>query len=95
MELISKLLGSMTVQSETKSYSGRRVGFHSTVMVNAQETERPLLTPDEVRRLPEDDALVLVAGQPPVYAKKIKYYRDPVFSERAKISYARPVVEHA
>jgi type IV secretion system protein VirD4 len=50
-----------------------------------QEQERPLLTPDEARRLPPDDALVFIAGHPPIYGKKIKYYQDPVFSERAKI----------
>jgi type IV secretion system protein VirD4 len=85
MELISKLAGTMTVRTETRSYSGRRLHLRSHVMANVQETERPLLTPDEVRRLPDDDALIFVAGHPPIYGKKIRYYADPTFSARARI----------
>src|SRR5205807_1322708 len=56
------------------------------VLASEQETSRPLLTPDEVMRLPEDAARSFVAGQPPMYGRKIRYYLDRVFSERAKIS---------
>ena len=35
--------------------------------------------------------LQLVAGQPPIYGRKVRYYIDPVFSERAKI----PPPEHS
>ncbi len=86
MELISKLAGTMTVRNETKSFSGGRMSVRTHVMANVQETERPLLTPDEARRLPPDDALIFLAGHPPIYGKKIKYYEDPVFSKRAKVA---------
>ena len=86
MEMLSKLSGTMTVRNETRSYSGARVGLHSHVMVNAQETERPLLTADEARRLPDDDALIFVAGHSPIYGKKIRYFKDPVFAERARVA---------
>jgi len=55
------------------------------VMAGEQETGRPLLTPDEAMRLPDDAALIFVAGHPPIYGQKIRYYQDPVFSERATI----------
>ena len=84
-ELLSKMAGTMTVRNELRSYSGSRVGLKMQVSVNAQENERPLIMPDEVRRLPADDALIFVAGNPPIYGKKIKYYADPTFSQRAKI----------
>ena len=96
MELLSKLAGSTTVRSETRSYSGRRIGMRSQVMVNAQDTERALLTPDEARRLPDDDQLIFVSGHAPIYAKKIRYFEDPTFAERAAIpapKSVRPVVE--
>ena len=32
-----------------------------------------------------EDALVFVAGYPPIYGKKIRYYVDPVFGARATI----------
>ena len=86
MELLSKLAGNTTIRTENKTYSGGRMSMmKGQVTIAVQEQERPLLTPDEARRLPPDDALVFVAGHPPSYGKKIKYYQDPVFSERAKI----------
>jgi type IV secretion system protein VirD4 len=90
MELLSKLAGQATVRTEQLSYSGGRIGFRSNVQVSVAETERPLLTPDEARRLPPDDALVFVAGHAPIYGRKIKYYEDATFSERAKIAPPAP-----
>ena len=91
MELLSKLAGNTTIRTENKTYSGGRMAvMKGQVTVAVQEQERPLLTPDEARRLPPDDALVFIAGQPPIYGKKIKYYQDPVFSERAKIPPPQP-----
>jgi len=86
MELLSKLAGQATVRTEQRSYSGGRLGFRGNVQISVSETERPLLTPDEARRLPPDDALVFVAGYAPIYGRKIKYYADGTFSERAKIA---------
>lgn len=51
-------------------------------MVSRQETARPLLTPGEVMQLPPDDELVLVAGCPPIRAKKARYFEDPRLTER-------------
>jgi len=85
MEMLSKLAGTTTVRSEQRSYSGGRFGFHNNVQISSSESERPLLTPDEARRLPPDDALVFVAGHSPIYGRKIKYYDDRTFSERAKV----------
>ena len=86
MELLSKLAGTTTIRNETKSFSGGRVGVRMHVMQNVQETERPLLTPDEARRLPTDDMLIFVAGNAPIYGSKIKYYEDPTFKKRAEIA---------
>jgi type IV secretion system protein VirD4 len=83
--MLSKLAGTTTVRSEQRSYSGGRFGFHNNVQISSSESERPLLTPDEARRLPPDDALVFVAGHAPIYGRKIKYYEDRTFSERAKV----------
>jgi type IV secretion system protein VirD4 len=51
-------------------------------MVSRQETARPLLTPGEVMQLPARDELVLVAGMPPIRARKLRYYEDRSFAER-------------
>jgi type IV secretory pathway TraG/TraD family ATPase VirD4 len=42
----------------------------------AQETARPLLTPGEIMQLPPADEIVMVAGTPPIRAKKARYYED-------------------
>lgn len=84
--LISDMVGTMTVHREARTYTGDRLKpVLMRVTASEQETSRPLLTPDEVMRLPAEDALVFVAGHPPIYGRKIRYYRDPVFSARAAI----------
>ena len=47
-----------------------------------QETPRPLLTAGEILQLPQDDALVLVSGTPPIRARKLRYYADRNFLSR-------------
>jgi type IV secretion system protein VirD4 len=50
-----------------------------------EESQRPLLTPDEALRLPEDAALVFSAGNRPILAEKVRYYDDPRLLDRARI----------
>jgi type IV secretory pathway TraG/TraD family ATPase VirD4 len=48
--------------------------------------QRPLITPDETMRLPEEAALIFAPGSPPIYGAKIRYYLDQEFSARAKLA---------
>lgn len=41
--------------------------------------DRTLLTPDEVRNLPEQAELLFLAGQRPIMAQKLRYYADKEF----------------
>jgi type IV secretion system protein VirD4 len=43
----------------------------------------PVLSPDEIGRLPEHEQLIAVAGQPVIRAKKLPYFADPVLARRA------------
>jgi type IV secretion system protein VirD4 len=43
----------------------------------------PVLSPDEIGRLPEHEQLIAVAGQPVICAKKLPYFADPVLARRA------------
>jgi len=52
------------------------------IMVSRSETARQLLTPGEIMQLPPDDEIVMVAGTPPIRAKKARYYTDPRLMER-------------
>lgn len=80
---ISDALGSTTELRAMKNYAGHRLApWLSHVMVSRQETARQLLTPGEVMQLPGDDEIVMVAGAPPVRAKKLRYYEDRNFIGR-------------
>jgi len=80
---ISDALGTATEQRAMRNYAGHRLApWLAHVMVSRQETARPLLTPGEVMQLPPTDELVLVAGHPPVRARKLRYFEDPSFATR-------------
>jgi type IV secretion system protein VirD4 len=80
---ISEALGTATELRAQRNYAGHRLApWLGHLMVSRQETARPLLTPGEVMQLPPDDAVVMVSGQPPIKAKKLRYYQDRNFTTR-------------
>jgi type IV secretory pathway TraG/TraD family ATPase VirD4 len=44
------------------------------------DTGRPLLTPNEIRNLPQGRELLSLAGLRPIVADKLRYYDDPEFA---------------
>ena len=83
-ELLSRMAGDMTVHMEQRSYRGDRFDLVlNKQYVSQQQVKRPLLTPDEAMRLPDNDALVFAAGRPPIRATKIRYYEDERLSSWA------------
>jgi type IV secretion system protein VirD4 len=80
---VSDALGTATELRAMKNYAGHRLSpWLGHLMVSRQETGRQLLTPGEVMQLPPDDEIVMVAGLPPIRAKKARYFRDRRFAER-------------
>ncbi len=80
---ISDTLGTATEMRAMANYAGHRLSpWLGHLMVSRQETARPLLTPGEVMQLPPHEAVVLVAGAPPIRATKIRYYADPRLAGR-------------
>jgi type IV secretion system protein VirD4 len=80
---VSDALGTATEQRSMRNYAGHRLApWLSHVMVSRQETARALLTPGEVMQLQPTDELVLVSGQPPIRAKKLRYFEDRTFTSR-------------
>ena len=66
-----------------KNYAGHRLApWLSHLMVSRQETARPLLTPGEVMQLPATDEIVMIAGLPPIRARKLRYYEEKAFAAR-------------
>lgn len=74
LEFVSKLLGKETVHTRTRGQTKGRSGSSS---VNYQQTGRDLMTPDEIRMLPTDDALLFIRGEKPVRDKKYNIRRHP------------------
>jgi type IV secretion system protein VirD4 len=80
---ISDALGTTTELRHHKNVSGKRLSlFLPHVSLAEQETPRPLLTAGEILQLPQDDALVLVSGTPPIRACKLRYHADRNFLAR-------------
>lgn len=78
-ELLSKMLGNQTVSWDRLTVSS---GGPGRVSSNPADVGRPLLTPDELRRLPKNRALLLCAGMPPILASRIPYFEDPELVSR-------------
>lgn len=80
---VSDALGTATEMKAMKNYAGHRLSpWLGHLMVSRSETARPLLTPGEIMQLPPADEIVMVAGTPPIRAKKARYYEDARFTER-------------
>jgi type IV secretion system protein VirD4 len=80
---VSDALGTATEMKAMKNYAGHRLSpWLGHLMVSRSETARPLLTPGEIMQLPPADEIVMVAGTPPIRAKKARYYEDERLQER-------------
>ena len=95
---VSDALGTATEMRAMRNYAGHRLSpWLGHLMVSRSETARPLLTPGEVMQLPPADEIVMIAGTPPIRAKKARYFEDRQFQERilpppalAKTAAAKP-----
>ena len=80
---VSDALGTATEMKAMKNYAGHRLSpWLGHLMVSRSETARQLLTPGEIMQLPASDEIVMVAGTPPIRAKKARYFEDVRFKER-------------
>ena len=74
LEFMSKLLGKETISIRTRGQTRGRSGSSS---INYQLTGRELMTPDEIRRMPMRDALLLIRGESPVRDRKYNIKKHP------------------
>ena len=82
---ISDALGTATDLRAQRNYAGHRLSpWLGHLMVSRQESARPLLTPGEVMQLPATEEIVMVSGQPPIRAKKLRYFEDSNFTSRIR-----------
>jgi type IV secretion system protein VirD4 len=80
---ISDALGTATELRAQRNYAGHRLSpWLGHLMVSRQESARPLLTPGEVMQLSANEEIVMVSGQPPIRARKLRYFEDSNFTSR-------------
>ena len=85
-EYLSKRTGQTTVLSTSENRSTGQ-SFNRPILPTQQssqahsstESGRPLLTPDEVMRLPPSGELLFLAGTEPLLVDRADYLRDPEF----------------
>lgn len=76
---VSDALGKTTKLSVSDSYSQAGQGVMRRSLSRRNE-ERPLLTPDEVRRLDPDKIIMIPERQNPIMADRIVFYQDAAFT---------------
>jgi type IV secretion system protein VirD4 len=80
---ISDMLGTKTELRAQRNLAGKRLSpFLAHTSISEQEVARPLLTPGEVLQLPGDEALIFMAGCPPIRAGKLRYFDNKHFASR-------------
>ncbi|MBC7140348.1 MAG: type IV secretory system conjugative DNA transfer family protein, partial [Defluviimonas sp.] len=80
---VSDALGTATEMKAMRNYAGHRLApWLGHLMVSRSETARQILTPGEIMQMPPDDEIVMVAGSPPIRAKKARYFEDSRFVDR-------------
>ncbi|HYL04774.1 MAG TPA: type IV secretory system conjugative DNA transfer family protein [Thermoanaerobaculia bacterium] len=82
-KLLSEMTGKRTVEYLRQSRNGGLLGGRRSE--SETEAGRPLLSPDEVRRLPDGEALIYVAGCAPIRGERVPYWRDPELARRAAL----------
>ncbi len=90
-EYVSRMLGDSTVvvQRESRSMPESALGGNVTRTESRTEHRRPLLTPDEVTRLSESEAIVRTGNHHPMRLAKIYYDEPPRAASAGSLGAAR------
>jgi len=77
---LSRLAGETSVRHSHRTFS------NAGASTSEPEVARPLMTPDEVRRMRTDEVLIFTRGQPPIRAQQLQYHAQPYFKKLAAIA---------
>jgi type IV secretion system protein VirD4 len=78
-QALSRLAGEATVRHLQRTVSD------GGTSVSEPEIRRPLITPDEVRRLSANEVLIFTRGQPAIRTERLQYHTQDLFKRRAAI----------
>ena len=80
----TEAIGKESVSKESLSVSGSRYAVAlNNLNASTQEVARDLMNPDELMKLPPNEALILNHSMPAYIAKKVVYYEDYRFKDKA------------
>jgi type IV secretion system protein VirD4 len=90
-EYVSRMLGDSTVVVQRESRSAPEVWSAGSATITKQRTEhrRPLLTPDEVMRIGENEAIIRTGNRHPILAAKMYYDEPPRTAQATALGAAR------
>ena len=77
LETFSKQLGEKTISHNSISKSTDKDSKLSGHSYSDQIMARPLMTPDELRRMSSEECIILLQATKPIKAQKYWYYRSP------------------
>ena len=83
VEYFSKALGEKTIERDSVSINRDRQNWKTGKSVSDQVMARALMTPDELRRMDNDDCIIFEKGIKPVKAKKFYYFKHPMAKKLA------------
>lgn len=85
-EKLARMSGKTTITEENASNSRDLIGIKSgSVSLSTSKTARDLMTADEFLALHDQDVVIFIKGQPPVYGRKAFYYENETLLGRAKM----------
>ena len=86
VEYFSKALGEKTIGRDSISINRDRQNWKTGKSVSDQVMARALMTPDELRRLDNDQCIIFEKGIKPVKASKFYYFKHPMAKKLAAVS---------
>lgn len=79
-EYASRALGKRTIRYQSESRTIELLGLPRRTKVE-QIRERDLMMPQEVRQMPESKMILLVEGQRPIFADKLRFFNTQPFKQ--------------
>ena len=85
VEYFSKQLGEKTISRDNISVNKDRSNWTTGKSIGDQVMGRALMTPDELRRMGNDECIIFEKGIKPVKTKKFWYFKHPMAKEMAAL----------
>jgi type IV secretion system protein VirD4 len=85
-EYLSRLLGQTTVHATRVAETSAAGPRSSSETRSPSDSQRPLLTSDEVLRFPPDDGILFAPASRPIRIRKLRYYEVKILAERARLT---------